>query len=98
MDHDSGLVTVTNIVPEPPQVTKRIDPANYVDPHCNICQRKLDTRQITTAFQSHMKGAWRSVIRQNTAAALGTHRAKRKKRHGSKKYGFVGPSTLAPSH
>ena len=50
------MVTVTNIVPEPPQATKRIDPANYVDPHCNTCQRKLDTRQITTAFQCHIEG------------------------------------------
>ena len=83
------MVTVTNIVPDPPQATKRTDPENYVDPHCNTYQRKLDKRQIAKAFQCH--------IRQKTAAASGTHRTKSKERHGSTKYGYVGHTTLTPS-
>ena len=91
------MVTVTNIVPEPPQATKRIDPANYVDPHCNTCQRKLDTRQITTAFQCHIEGCMEVCHKAIRCSGIRYAQGEKKKRHGSTKYGFVVLMTLTQS-
>ena len=50
LDHGSGNVEITKIVPDPPQATYLVDSA-LLDPHCDTCSRKFDSKQLRAAHQ-----------------------------------------------
>ena len=57
------------VVPDPPQATHLIDPA-LLDPHCDTCLRKFDSKQLKTAYQCHKEGCRKAVHQQRACSGF----------------------------
>ena len=75
LDHGSGNVEITKIVPDPPQATHLINPA-LLHPYCDTCSIKFDSK-LKAAYQCHKEGCLKAVHKQPACSGFRTPRGKK---------------------